>query len=250
MSDPLSLSGKTALVTGGSQGIGLAVAQQLAARGATVAVASRSVQTVGNDFPAYRVDVSDESACRTVIADCEKDLGRLDVLVNAAGIAESYKFLATTTEIWRRHMAVDVEGPMWLTQAALAGMLERGSGRVISVASLAARIGLPYVSAYTAAKHALVGLTRSLAAEFARSGVTFNCVCPFYVDTPMTAATVDNIVARTGMTRESALTHLLSPQGRLIDPAEVAQLCAYLASDAAYSITGQAWNLDGGFHQS
>jgi NAD(P)-dependent dehydrogenase (short-subunit alcohol dehydrogenase family) len=125
-------------------------------------------------------------------------------------------------------------------------MLERGSGAVISVASSAAKLGFPYVTAYTAAKHALLGLTRALAAEHALSGVTFNCVCPYYVDTPMTQATLDNIVARTGRTHDDARAALLNPQGRLTSPAEIAAVCVLLASPAGRGITGQGINVDGG----
>jgi NAD(P)-dependent dehydrogenase (short-subunit alcohol dehydrogenase family) len=136
--------------------------------------------------------------------------------------------------------------PFWLTRAALPAMLERDRGAVISIGSVASRLGLPYVAAYTAAKHALLGLTRSLSAEYVNTGITFNCVCPHYADTPMTRKTVRNIVARTGRTEQEALARILPPQGRLIEPDDVAAMCVFLASPAGRSITGQAINIDGG----
>jgi NAD(P)-dependent dehydrogenase (short-subunit alcohol dehydrogenase family) len=183
------------------------------------------------------------------VNDTVESLGGLGVLVNNAGVASSAKFTSVSLTEWRRVMAIDVEAPFLLTQAALPTMLAAGRGAVINIASVAARLGLPYVAAYTAAKHALLGLTRSLAAEYAASGVTFNCICPWYVDTDMTRATIDNIVATTGRTRAEAIAPLLSPQGRLVDPSEVAAMCLLLAGPAGRSINGQALNVDGGRHQ-
>jgi NAD(P)-dependent dehydrogenase (short-subunit alcohol dehydrogenase family) len=134
-----------------------------------------------------------------------------------------------------------------MTRHAVDGMLEQKSGTVISIASVAARVGLPYISAYCVAKHGLLGLTRSLAAEYARTGLTFNCICPHYVDTPMTDATVRSIMERTGRDREAATRPLLTPQRRLIDPSEVAGVCLLLASEAGRSLNGQAIMIDGGF---
>jgi NAD(P)-dependent dehydrogenase (short-subunit alcohol dehydrogenase family) len=247
------LTGKVALITGGGQGIGRSIALSFAAAGATVAVASRTranIEDVARECAsnaiAISLDVTDERSCGDAIATCEREFGHLDILVNNAGIARSAKFTDTTTADWHETMAVDVDGPFWLIRAALPGMLARGQGTVVSIGSLASRQGFAYVAAYTAAKHALLGLTRSLAAEYARAGLTFNCVCPFYVDTPMTADTVRNVVAKTGRSEEQALAHLLSPQGRLISPDEVAAVCLLLASPAGRSITGQAINVDGG----
>lgn len=248
--NPAGLEGRVALVTGGSRGIGLAVARGLVTAGATVAVASRAPIRFDNTVPAYRLDVADEENCKSIVRACQDDFGHLDIVINGAGIATSSPFLSTSTTSWKAHFAVDVDGPFFLIRAALPGMLQQGWGRVISIGSIAGRVGFPYVSAYSAAKHALLGLTRSLAAEHARSGVTFNCVCPFYVDTPMTDATIANIVKRTGRTVEQARQHLHSPQGRLIATSEIADLCVYLASDSARSVTGQAWNVDGGHTQS
>jgi NAD(P)-dependent dehydrogenase (short-subunit alcohol dehydrogenase family) len=252
-----SLTGKpVVLVTGAGQGIGRSIALAFAMAGARVAVTGRTRPKIehvagecGGDAAAITLDVSAESSCQRAVSECLDRLGPVDVLVNSAGIAKSAKFTATDTGLWRQIMTVDVDGPFWLTRAVLPAMLERDHGTVISIGSVASRVGLPYVAAYTAAKHALLGLTRALSAEYARTGITFNCVCPHYTDTPLAAETVRNIVARTGRGEEEALAHLLSPQGRLIDPADVAALCLFLASPAGRSITGQAINIDGGTHQ-
>lgn len=247
------LVGSRALVTGGSRGIGRSVAAALAAEGARVAVAARSVDAVeaaareiGPAAIAVPLDVTDEAACAAAVRRCEEELGGLDVLVHSAGLAASGRFARLETETWREVMAVNLDGPFFLTRAALPGMLERGAGAVIAIASIAARAGAPYVAAYTAAKHGLLGLIRALAAEHARSGVTFNCVCPGYVDTPMTEHTVANIVDRTGRSPVEARRALLTPQGRLITPEEVAALCVLLASEDGRSINGQAIVIDGG----
>lgn len=254
---PGRLRGKVALVTGASRGIGRAIALRFAAEGARVAVAARTrsdLETVarecGSGTIAIPLDLSDEQACEEGVRLAEAQLGAVDVLVNSAGIAVSRKFTDTDTELWQRIMAVDLDGPFWLVRASLGGMLERGSGAVIMVASIGSRVGLPYLTAYNAAKHGLLGLTRGLAAEYPRSGVTFNCVCPFFTDTPMTTAAVADIVARTGRTREETLARLASPQGRLVRPEEVAAVCVLLASDEGRGINGQAINVDGGFLQS
>ena len=251
------LEGMTALVTGGGRGIGRAVALAFAAEGARVAVAARTVAEIeavaaecGGGAVAIPLDVTDEAACEAAVADARRRLGGLEVLVNNAGIATSRKFTELDTTSWRRVLAVDLDGPFFLTRAALPPMLEQGSGAVIAIASVAARVGMPYVAAYTAAKHGLLGMMRSLAAEHVRRGVTFNCVCPGYVDTPMTEESVANIIARTGRSREQALEPLLTPQGRLVSPEEVAAVCVLLASREGRGITGQAINVDGGFLQS
>jgi NAD(P)-dependent dehydrogenase (short-subunit alcohol dehydrogenase family) len=253
--------GRSVLVTGASRGIGSAVALAFAERGDRVAVAGRDEQALAGvadectsrgacSMLVLPFDLADADACAGAIARCEQEFGGVEVLVNNAGVAESAKFTETTLEQWRRMMTVDVEAPFVLTRAALPGMLGRGRGAVVNIGSVSSRIGLPYVAAYTAAKHALLGLTRALAAEYAASGVTFNCVCPYYADTPMTRATVRNIVARTGRSEAAATENPLSPQGRLIDPAEVAALCVLLGSEAGRGITGQAINVDGGRVQS
>jgi len=249
--------GRTALVTGAARGIGHAIATRLAAEGFRVAVAARDHEraaavatSCGPGHLGIRLDVSDEASCEEAVATCEDAWGRLDVLVNNAGVAESAKFTDTSTGMWRHTMAVDVDGPFWLMRAALPGMVRRGSGSIVTIASVAAKVGLPYVAAYTAAKHAVLGLTRSVAAEYAPTGVTVNCVCPWYVDTDLVAGTIENIVAKTGRTTEEAVAPLLTPQGRLVTADEVAATCSFLVSPAAASITGQAIHIDGGQAQA
>lgn len=251
---------ETVFVTGASRGVGRAVARAFAGTGASVVLAGRdrtSLESVAHecesagapDTMIAAFDVSDTAACRRAIGEAAAELGAVTVLVNNAGVAESAPFLKTTLAQWQRIMAIDVEAPLVLTQAVLPAMLEAGNGAVINIASVAARIGLPYVAAYTAAKHALLGMTRSAAAEFATRGVTFNCICPHYVDTDMTHQTIKNIVAKTGRAAPEARNGLVNPQGNLIDPADIAELCVFLASPAARSITGQAYNIDGGLVQ-
>jgi NAD(P)-dependent dehydrogenase (short-subunit alcohol dehydrogenase family) len=250
---PWQADGTVVLVTGAGQGIGRSIALAFSRAGARVAVAGRARQRLeavvaecGERAVPVVLDVSDESSCQDAVAQCQDRLGPVDVLVNNAGIARSAKFTSTDTAMWREIMTVDVDGPFWLTRAALPSMLERDHGAVISIGSVASRLGLPYVAAYTAAKHALLGLTRSLSAEYVNTGITFNCVCPHYADTPMTRETVRNIVARTGRTEQEALARILPPQRRLIEPDDVAAMCVLLASPAGRSITGQAINIDGG----
>ena len=252
-----ALDGRAALVTGGGRGIGRAIALAFAHEGARVGVAARTRSEIeavahecGEGAAGIELDVSDPDACRQAVAECERRWGALDVLVNNAGIAAGRKFKDIDDDAWRRTLEVDLTSAFRMTRAALPKMLERRSGSVISIASVAGKVGVAYAVDYTAAKHGLIGLMRALAVEHARSGVTFNCVCPGYVDTPMTQGTAENIVARTGRTREEAVRPLLTPQGRLVTPEEVAAVCVFLASAAARGITGQAVNVDGGAVQS
>lgn len=247
------LDGRRVLITGGGRGIGRAVALAFAREGARVGVAARTLPELeavarecGGGAVAVPLDVTDEAACAAAVQRVERELGGLDVLVNNAGIAASHKFTELDTATWRRIMAVDLDGPYFMTRAAVPGMLARGAGAVIAIASISSKIGAPYISAYTAAKHGLLGLMRALSAEYAGRGLTFNCVCPGYVDTPMTESSIANIMARTGRSREDAIRPLLTPQGRLVAPKDVAAVCVLLASDAGRGINGAAINVDGG----
>ena len=246
------LEGRHALVTGGGRGIGAAIAERLAADGARVTVLGRtraSLEAVAHrlgDMAAGVVtcDVTDsEAVARVCVA-----LPRVDVLVNNAGQAASAPLGRTSDELWAKMLAVNLPGPFYITRALLPGMLASGWGRVVTVASTAAMRGYPYVSAYVAAKHGVLGLTRALALEVATRGVTVNAVCPGFTDTDMLRESVDTIVARTGRSEDEARATLtsLNPLGRLIAPQDVANAVAWLCAPAADAVTGIALPVSGG----
>jgi NAD(P)-dependent dehydrogenase (short-subunit alcohol dehydrogenase family) len=171
-----------------------------------------------------------------------------DILVNNAGIAESATLDKTSDELWQRHIGVNLSGTFFCMRAALPDMVASGWGRIVNIASIAGKTGAPYISAYAASKHGVLGLTRTLALEVAANGVTVNAICPGYVDTEMTSRGVENIVARTGKSAAEAVESLerMSPQNRMVTAEEVAALALLLASDEGRGINGQAINVDGG----
>lgn len=251
----MQLNGKTALITGGGRGIGRAIALTFARHGARIAVAARTAEQVekvaaeiGNNSIALVCDVSDSESVTRMFSDLRERLGDADILVNNAGIAESATFVNTTDELWHRHIAINLSGTFYCTRAALPSMLKKGWGRVINVASIAAKTGAPYVAAYTASKHGVLGLTRTVALEVATKGVTVNAICPGYVETEMVSRGIEQITTKTGRTAEEALESLkkMSPQNRLVTPEEVAALALLLASDEGRGINGQGINVDGG----
>ena len=257
----MRLADRTAFITGGGRGIGRAVALAFAREGARVFVAARTEPEVkrvaeqiraefGEGAAGYAAcDVADPQSVGEAFAAARAFLGGgVDVLVNNAGVADSSKFAETSDEFWRRHLDVNLTGTFHCMREALPSMVERGWGRVVNVASVAGKTGAPYVAAYTASKHGVVGLTRSVALEVARTGVTVNAVCPGYVDTDMTTRAVENIRAKTGRSAADALEAIkrMSPQQRLVTPEEVAALALLLASHDGRGITGQAINVDGG----
>jgi 3-hydroxybutyrate dehydrogenase len=256
----MKLSGKTALITGGGRGIGRAVALAFAREGARVAVVARTEREVARVAEetnkesgvetAYAVcDVSNAESIRQAFKTVTQKLGGMpDILVNNAGIAESAPLVKTDDELWQRHIAVNLSGVFYCTRAALPAMIERGWGRIINVASIAGKTGAPYIAAYAASKHGVLGLTRSVALEVATKGVTVNAICPGYVDTDMTTRALENIEAKTGKAAADSLDAIkaMNPQRRLVEPEEIAALAVLLASDEGRGINGQAINVDGG----
>jgi NAD(P)-dependent dehydrogenase (short-subunit alcohol dehydrogenase family) len=252
----MSLGGRTALVTGGGRGIGRAVAERLSAGGARVVVAGRTRAEIdrvaaslgGLGGLALPLDVADRASIASALAALQAQGVHVDVLVNNAGAAESAPLDKTTDELWDRMLAVNAGGAFALCRALVPGMIARGFGRVINVASNAGLTGYAYSAAYCAAKHALVGLTRALAMEVAKTPVTVNAVCPGFVDTGLAAEAVQRIVDKTGRTPGEARRALeaMSPQRRLVTPEEVAHAVAMLADDLAGSVNGQSIAIDGG----
>ena len=250
-----SLKDKIALITGGGRGIGRAIALAFALEGARIAVAARTAEQVeqvaaeiGNGAIAVVCDVSDPESVAQMFAQTRERLGDVDILVNNAGIAESATLVTTSDDLWSRHLAINLSGTFYCTRAALPAMLERGWGRVINIASVAAKAGAPYISAYAASKHGVLGLTRSVALEVAARGVTVNAICPGYVETEMVSRGIQQITAKTGRSAEEALDALkkMSPQNRLVTAEEVAALALLLASEEGRGINGQGINIDGG----
>jgi NAD(P)-dependent dehydrogenase (short-subunit alcohol dehydrogenase family) len=256
----MKLKNRLALITGGGRGIGHAIARAFAQEGASIAVAARTRAQVEK----AAAEIRDEFKTETAAFECDvslfgdvertfelaiKKFGRgPDILVNNAGIAETAPFVKTDEAMWQRHLAVNLTGTFHCTRFAIPAMLAGGWGRIINIASIAGKTGAPYISAYAASKHGVLGLTRTLALEVAAKGITVNAICPGYVDTEMTVRGIENIVALTGQSAVEAVKALerMSPQNRMVTAEEVAALALLLASEEGRGINGQAINVDGG----
>lgn len=251
-----SLTGRHALVTGAARGIGAEIARTLAAEGAVLTLLGRDREALqrvadslaGSGHGVAAADVANPEAVQAAFAEARAARGPVAVLVNNAGAAESAPFLKTSFELWQRMLSVNLTGSFLCAQAALPDMLDAGWGRIVNIASTAGQKGYAYVAAYTAAKHGVIGLTRSLALEVARKGITVNAVCPGYTDTDILRDSVANVVGKTGRSEADALAEFSSvnPQKRIVQPAEVADAVRWLCGAGAASVTGQSISVSGG----
>ena len=252
-----ALAGKHALVTGGGRGIGAAIAHALLTQGACVTLVGRNADALTDTVRALRdlgkidyvtADVAQRESVQLAFERAAVRFGRIDILVKNAGQATSAPFAKTDDALWHNMLAVNLTGTYHCTQAVLPAMLEAGWGRIVNVASTAGLSGYPYVSAYCAAKHGVIGLTRSLALELATKGITINAVCPGYTETDIVKDAIANIVAKTGRNEEQARAELAAsnPQKRLVQPEEVANAVVWLCLPGSNAMNGQALAVAGG----
>lgn len=254
MTAAATIPGKHALVTGGGSGVGRAIALALAAAGIDVTICGRReaelAEVAGENDSIFGIaaDVTDEVAMAALYETAQAARGAFDIVVANAGMAGSAPAHKTALSDWQRTLDVNLTGAFLTVKPALAGMAVRKTGRIVFIASTAGLKGYAYVASYVAAKHGVVGLMRALAAETAKSGVTVNAVCPGFVETEMLEESIQRIIEKTGRSVEQARSSLAStnPQGRFIQPDEVAAAVLWLCGDAAQSITGQAISISGG----
>ena len=253
----LQLNGRHALVTGGTRGIGFAIALSLLRHGARVTIVARKQTNLleakkrleaEGEVNCIALDITDAAAIPAAFESAVNDFGPISILVNNAGQAHSAPFMKTDIHLLNSMLAVNLSSVLLCTQAVLPGMLEAGWGRIVNIASTAGLTGYSYTSAYCAAKHAVVGLTRSLAQELAKKGVTVNAVCPGYTETDLVHDAIANIVKKTGRTEEQARAVLAAnnPQGKLIQPDEVANVVSWLCLPGSSAINGQSIPVAGG----
>ncbi len=249
------LTDKVCLVTGGGRGIGRAIALALAPAGAKVAVGGRSREALeetagalGEHGLAVPLDVADEASVKACFAEVTRRFGPVEILVNNAGIATTAPVHKATLADWQRTLDVNLTGSVLCMREALPSMLERKYGRILNIASTAAKGGFKYTGAYCASKHGLLGLTRSAAMETATKGITVNAICPGWTETDMLSQATSNISNVTGMDPAKAKETLakMNPMGRIIAPEEVAAVAVFLCRPEAAGVTGQAWSIDGG----
>ncbi|CAM4215632.1 SDR family NAD(P)-dependent oxidoreductase [Comamonas aquatilis] len=249
------LNDQHALVTGAGQGIGEAIARQLLARGARVTVLGRRpqpLQQLVDEHPdrchMVLADIANAAEVKAAFAQAVAAQGAIHILVNNAGQALSSPFLKLDDQHWQSMLAVNLTGTMLCIQQVLPAMVEAGGGRIVNVASTAGLTGYAYVAAYCAAKHGVIGLTRSLALEFAQKGITVNAVCPGYTETEIVTTSIERVVAKTGRTPEQAMAEFVknNPQGRLVQPQQVADAVLWLCGQGAGAVTGQAIAVAGG----
>lgn len=252
-----SLTARHALVTGASRGIGAAIAAALAADGAHVSLIGRDAarladvsNSLGGADRALPIasDITDSQSVRDAFAVARRRFGPVQILINNAGQAAAAKFADTDEALWNRVLGVNLTGTYLCTREAISDMLTGGLGRIVNIASTAGLRGAAYISAYAASKHAVIGLTRALALEFATRNITVNAVCPGYTDTDIVREALDNIRAKTGRSEREALQALLAtnPQHRLIDPREIANAVLWLCRPGTESVTGQSIVIAGG----
>jgi len=251
------LAGKHAIVTGASRGIGAAIAAALAADGMCVSLLGRDAGNLrrvsdglnaGNRAFPIVADMTDAASVQNAFAAARGRFGAVHLLVNNAGQAASAKFTDTDEALWNRLIAVNLTGTFLATRNAVPDMLAEGFGRIVNIASTAGLRGAPYISAYASSKHAVIGLTRSLALEYATRNITVNAVCPGFVDTDMVKEAIANIKSKTGRSDSEALAALVAsnPQRRLVQPREVADTVLWLCRPGSESVTGQNIVLAGG----